>query len=51
VAHAQLARLYYRHGDLDAARAQARLAQGRGVALSDEFQRAIGLRRAPRGRP
>jgi cytochrome c-type biogenesis protein CcmH/NrfG len=43
VAHAQLARLYYQRGDLDAARAQARLAQSRGVSLSDAFLRALGL--------
>lgn len=43
VAHAQLARLYYRRGDAAAAREQARIAQERGVALSPEFLRAIGL--------
>jgi Flp pilus assembly protein TadD len=43
VAHAQLARLHYRRGDLDAARDQALLAQRRGVTLSAEFSRALGL--------
>ena len=43
VAHAQLARLYWREGDLAAARAQARIARERGVALSAGFERAIGL--------
>ena len=42
VAHAQLARLYYREGDLASARAQARLAQERGVSLSEDFLRALG---------
>jgi cytochrome c-type biogenesis protein CcmH/NrfG len=46
--HVQLARLYYRSGDLDAARAQARLARDRGVSFSDGFLRAIGLHAAPR---
>jgi cytochrome c-type biogenesis protein CcmH/NrfG len=49
VAHAQLARLYYRRGDLDAAREQVRLAQQRGVSLSGEFLRALGLDAAPAG--
>jgi len=43
MAHAQLARLYYRRGDLEAARAQVRQAQSRGVSLSDDFLRAVGL--------
>jgi cytochrome c-type biogenesis protein CcmH/NrfG len=49
VAHAQLARLYYRRGDLDAAREQVRLAQQRGVSLSGEFLRALGLDAGPGG--
>ena len=49
VAHAQLARLYYRSGDLEAAREQVRLAQRRGVSLSDEFLRALGVAAAPGG--
>ena len=49
VAHAQLARLYYRKGDLEAAREQVRLAQRRGVSLSDEFLRALGVGAAPGG--
>jgi tetratricopeptide (TPR) repeat protein len=43
VAHAQLARLYWKRGDLEAARAQARLAQQRGVTLSEEFLRALRM--------
>jgi cytochrome c-type biogenesis protein CcmH/NrfG len=43
VAHAQLARLYYRSGDLEAAREQVRLARERGVSLSSDFLRALGL--------
>jgi len=43
LAHAQLARLYYERGDLDAARAQGRLAQSGGVSFSEAFLRAIGL--------
>ena len=46
VAHGQLARLYYRRGDLEAARAQVRLAQARGVSFSDDFLRAVGLGRS-----
>ena len=42
VAHAQLARLYLRTGDLESARAQARLAQEGGASLSAEFLRALG---------
>jgi cytochrome c-type biogenesis protein CcmH/NrfG len=49
VAHAQLARLYWRSGDLDAARVQVRLAQRRGVSLSGEFLRALGLDARPGG--
>ena len=41
VAHAQLARLYYREGDLESAREQARIARERGVSLSGEFLRAL----------
>lgn len=43
VAHAQLARLYWKRGDLEAARAQVRLAQQRGVTLSEEFLRALRM--------
>ena len=43
VAHAQLARLYWQRGDLEAARAQVRLAQQRGVTLSEEFLRALRM--------
>ncbi len=49
IAHAQLARLYYRRGDLEAAREQARLAQRRGVSLSGAFLHELGLGGAEAG--